>query len=526
MKIKKSSHYIWTMIAALFLLIASCTKDNSRLDSSLPGQVEIALLAITDPPLQKNGGIGTLQSSVVPLKSGKSLSVVKEEDFDNFSWTLSVDRGSASLKSQNPDFRSSHMLLAAVPSSTKTKMDLGKKFRILFYEIANGNEIYHTSEEITVASQRYLITLSPNVTYNWYAYSYNNANSIPLPQNLSSPEIESKTDAPLLYDHGTINTGNEAKIDIAFQHQIAKVEVKVDAREVYANSFSTLQANFDNLPLVTKSFNLKDGMLAAQATTTSNTNTVINFVDDGSAAIKKSTNDIYTAQFTNLPIRFTEISINKTGETVVLIANTSPKTAVIGGFTSDLKYIKRGVVDLKYKGGIIGTNEWTKGILYYDDTDPANPYKISEPFMSRTDHLCNYYWTWNSLMPRSITGNVSGDPAGDPCSMVYPAGSWRTPTSQDFSLLGSAFINSPSSGAAYYNASNGERVYFHEGGTITGSNCNVGNKNDGYFWSIDENNSSRGVALEVDGDAAGVNQLRNRNKTYGFCIKCIRVAAP
>lgn len=524
MKINKSPHYIWTMIAAFVLLILSCTKDNNRSDVSLPGQVEIALLPITDPPLQKNEGVGMLQSSVIPVKSEKPSSGAKEEDFDNFSWALSADRGSESLKSQNSDFKSSYKLLAAVPS--KTKMDLGKKFRILFYEVVNGNEVYQTSEEITVASQRYLITLSPNVTYNWYAYSFNDDNSIPLPQNLSSPEIESRTDAPLLYDHGTINTSNEVKINIAFQHQIAKVEVKVDARAVYANSFSTLQANFDNLPLVTKNFNLKDGMLAAQAINTSNTNAVINFVDDGSAAIKKSTNDIYTAQFTNLPIRFTQISINKTGETVVLIAEASPKTAVIGGFTSDLKYIKRGVVDLKYKGGVIGTNEWTQGILYYDPTDPANPYKISEPFMTRIDHPCNYYWNWNSLLPRSMTGKVASDPAGDPCGQVFPAGSWRTPTEQDFNALGSAFINNPANGAAYYNASNGERVYFHEGGTITGSSCTVGNKNDGYYWSKDQASRSNGIALEVDGDSAGVNKLRDRDKTYGFCIKCIRVMAP
>lgn len=525
MKNQKLSSRLTTTVIALIVLLSGCAKDGKETHSRLPTEVEINLVGIADQPLQNFMSARVQQSSIVQMKSGSTALAIQEEDFDEFSWSLSP--GVAS-----PQLHSSAVKLKGA-AATKTKMAIGKKFRILFYEVANGNEIFRESVEITVASQRYLHTLAAGVTYNWYAYSYDDTQSIPLPSNLNSPDIESRTDAPLLYDSGTVTMtpNTEPRIDIEFEHQIAKVEVKVDGIQVFANSFVTLAAKFDNLPLVTKNFSLKQGTLASQVSSSTIFNGAINFIDDGSPAIKKSTNVVYTAALTSLPILFTNITINKSGQNVVLVASTAPRSAVVNGFSIDPKFIKRAAVDLKYKGGVIGTNEWAQGILYYDPSDPANPYKISEAFMAGTTHSCNYYWNWNTLYPRSVTGaSTTAAQVGDPCSKVYPLGAWRTPTTADFGTLNIAIANNPENGGLYFDASNGERVYFHEAGwaTSTSNPCAIDNTNDGFFWSSNAYSSTQGRALEVDdrGGAGAGNGIVNHPKNYGFCIKCIRAAQP
>ncbi|WP_270088427.1 hypothetical protein [Sphingobacterium sp. SYP-B4668] len=513
------SRHVTMTVIVFTLFFSGCTKEGNKTGNRLPTEVEINVGGIADQPLQNFVSTRVQQSSIVPMKSGSTTSAIQEEDFDEFSWSLSPDVASTQLHASSLKLKGA--------AATKTKMGIGKKFRILFYEVANANEIFRESVEITVASQRYLHTLAAGVTYKWYAYSYDDTQSIPLPSNLNSPDIESRTDAPLLYDQGTITVGAVAdpRIDIEFDHQIAKVEVKVDGLQVFANSFVTLAARFNNLPLVTKNFSLKQGTLASTALTTTNFNGVLNFVDDGSTAVKKSTNVVYTAVLTSMPILFTGITIKKSGTDVVLVDPGTPRNAIVSGFSTDPKFIKRAAVDLKYKGGVIGTNEWSQGILYYDASDPANPYKISEPFNDETEHPCNYYWNWNTLTPRSVTGQSVFN-TGDPCSKVYPLGSWRTPNNADYMSLGSAHLNSPKNGAIYYEAANGEVVRFHQGGWISGSGCNVSNLSDGMYWSILAESANRGYTLEIDGDAQGVNGVTDYAKNIGMCIKCIRSVTP
>ncbi len=524
---KKHIYFLFILFTTGSLTL-SCNKQESAPAMAEAEGVEIIVHGIKDALLQDYNSGAAAKASLIRDGLSSSQSANQQTDFDGFSWELSPESNASATRLQSTSTTASNAgnKSALKAALGRRSMDTGKKFRILFYEVQNGNEVYKTSAEITVSSTRHIEKLFSNVTYKWYAYSYDDASTIPLPSDTDNPQIPTRTNAPLLFDSGTFTTsaGTTSKVDIEFEHQISKVEVKVDAQQMYANSFVTLTANFVALPLVSKSFGLKSGALGTTILNTTTTSETITFAADGSNAIQKSTNALYTAAaLPSFSVNFTNVVYNKTGMNITLISPTLPKLALITGFNSDVKLIKRALVNLKYKGGVIGDKEWAQGILYYDPTDPGNPYKISEPFMTGTTHPCNYYWNWNSLKPRSITGNTTTE-YGDPCREVFPKNSWRTPTRQDFTGLNVAIANVPNNGAVYFDAQNGERVYFHEAGWITNNNCSVSNTNDGMYWSSEAYSTTNGYVLEIDergGTGAG-NEIAHYSKVYGMSIKCVR----
>ncbi|UIR57437.1 hypothetical protein LZQ00_06360 [Sphingobacterium sp. SRCM116780] len=521
-KFTSISVLICLLLTTLFFVSCDKKESNDVNDSNKSGAVSISVNSIKEPMLLTSA-IGDGQSKKASIQ--KTSAVIgstsgTEQDFENFSWSLSPEvtsqpTNSASLNSSGSVKKAAAQFVAGV-----TSMATGKKYRILFYEVQGANQIYRASEEISVSGSRYTLNLASNVTYHWYAYSYNDGNAIPLPSDVNNPVIATRTDAPFLYDEGQITTNatTESMVDIQFEHKISKIEVKVDALQVFANSITSIQANFVNLPLTTQGFGLKTGTLNSPVLSTVNYNNAVTFVNEASPAVKISTNVLYTSTaLTSFQVNFTELTINKSGSTVNLINASNPKAAVIGNFSTSPESLRRGLVTLKYKGGVIGNTEWAQGLLYYDPTDPTNPYKISEPFLTATIHSCNYYWNFNSIYPRSITNQSLAYP-GDPCSKVLPEGTWKTPTVQDFNDLGQGHNSSP--GVCYFNAADGERVYFHENGHIINPGCNVTNTDDGKYWSSESINTNHGSGFEID--ESGFYQIESEIKDFAKGIRCIK----
>lgn len=518
--------FILLVFSNIFLI--GCKKNEAN-DVVTEGNVSINVSHIKDQIILVSNGENDKTTKAVDRNrnSGLAKGLNNEQEFDNFSWALSPDVRS-DINNLGMKGKASVGKKSAAPLSNVPKgMKIGKKYRILFYEVRGGSEIYRESAEITVSNARYTLNLKADVKYRWYAYSYNDEKAISLPADVNNPIIETRTDAPFLYAEGEILTSylSESFIDIQFEHKVSKIELKVDASLMFANSFNNLKANFNKLALTSQGFGLKSGVLATPVLSSVDYNGAIIFKDDISPAIKISVNELYTTNpITNFNVTFSEIRLNKSGSSVNLISSSDPaRTAVIEGFSNSSESLKRGLVTLIYKGAEVGGVEWSKGILYYDPTDNFNKYKISEPFLTRTIHNCNYYWNWNSLYPRSMT-NDETITSGDPCKEVLPKNTWRTPTAQDFRRLNIAVPNNPENGAVYFNGLNNQRVYFHEAGWITNNRCKVSNDNDGMYWSSDSYNNTHGVTLEVDergGTGAG-NRVTDYSKKYGMTIKCIK----
>ena len=516
------------LIALITLCFTACKSEDSVHEQQIAKtQVSFVLNGITDAtegPLLSN-----VQKIASTAKSRTAAPAAKvRESLGNFDWELSAASSNIQHIKKTANVKSSSSALKKV-AATRTSMPNGRKYRILFYELSGGQEIYRHTEEVEVSTNPFTISLAANAQYKWYAYSYNDVNAVPLPTDLSDPTIPTRTNAPLLFDQGQFtNDVATERIEIEFEHKISKIEVMVNGTGVFANSISSLQAKYVNVPLTTHNFSIKSGAVVGNSISTVNSNDAITFSNYGTPAaanIKISTNELYTSTaLAQVSVQFNELTINKTGVNSQLISSSSPRTATIAGFVNPIGNIRRAHVNLLYKGGVIGDKTWAEGNLYYDSTDPSNPYKFADPVSNGQTAACNHYWNWNTELPRSMTG-AALTPVGDPCAKVYPANAWRTPSRADFADLGTAYPNNPENGAVYFNALNGEKVHFHEAGWVIGTNCTVANTNDGIYWSSEQGTATtRGYSLEIDerGGVGAGNEITQYAKTHGLSIRCVR----
>ena len=427
-------------------------------------------------------------------------------------------------------------------------MTAGTGYRILFYEIKSGDEIYFKSDGITAGTTAFSTKLPAQKTYKWYAYSYNQSTVPSLPVDVNNPVIQSRTDAPLLLAAGQISTGTlgspSQHIAITFTHKVAKVRAVIDARGLIATGITSLQANFSNFNLTTHNFNIKSGAaIGSAASSTAVPTNSLSFENIGpteaSTAVKRSTDEYYTSTASvSVSVTVSQLTITRYGSgSSTIVSSGSPKSGTLN-FSTGLPAIKNAKLNF-VQGGTIGGTVWATGNLYYDGTAP-DPFKYrfdSERTQGQTAS-CNYYWQWNSLFPRSVTGGKDyayQNPSyvGDPCSKVYPAGTWKTPSESDFKSLNSSVAqpNSPRNGAIYFTSSSGVRVYFHEAGwleefePVTDSdNCKVNNTNDGHYWSSTSVDSKEARELEVDerGGSNLGNTMMTDDKRMGFSVRCIR----
>lgn len=421
-------------------------------------------------------------------------------------------------------------------------MTSGVKYRIIFYELVNGNEVFFKTEEITAGSTPFSTTIKATKNYKWYAYSYNDFTMPAMVADVNNPIVPSKTDAPLLMASGSISggpyNGPSQHIGIIFKHKVSKVELIIDAANAFATAITVLNANFQNFNLTSHNFNLKTGLTSGPAlSTTPIPSSNLTFESIGAVGFetskKKSSNPYYTStQLASIGFRISTLSILEYGlipQTV--IGPLNPKSGTVN-FTTPLPNVRLASVNVQ-AGAPINGIIWATGNLYYDPlaADPFK-YKFDEPVSSGQIADCNHYWQWNSKLPRSITGGSdyayeNSAYKGDPCAEVYPKGTWKTPSTSDFTSLQTAIANNPRNGAVYFQASNGERVNFHEAGwLVSGSNAcpTPANTNDGLYWSTNSHSTNNGLVLEIDergGTGAG-NEVANYNKRYGMSVRCIR----
>lgn len=152
--------------------------------------------------------------------------------------------------------------------ATTQNMQSGFKYRILVYNKSTG-QLWHTAQ--AVAGTPLSMDVTKGNSYVWYAYSYNNAEDLPEPTNLSDPAIETNISKDLLYAKGEITVAQTAvnqqdnyPINIIFNHRVAQVYVKVDASILadYAN-INSIKVSFDKDNYLKKGvLNLKNDQIS------------------------------------------------------------------------------------------------------------------------------------------------------------------------------------------------------------------------------------------------------------------------
>src|SRR5690606_13834125 len=229
------SRMFYLLLTLLFSssIFSSCSKDR-YVDYSQTSKLSIAVAGVVETKdsyvLSKavNGGRGGLSSNA----NNNDLSFAVDE------FTVEINSQTTSDTEQiNPSHR-----LSSTPNSPSINgnsraavvgMENDVKYRILLFNLSTKK---FERSEIATAGTLLEIDVYKGQEYEWYAYSYNTADHIIAP-DINNPQVESKTDRPLLYANGTV-TANDigaTPININFQHQLAQIKVEVDTRAVYGD---------------------------------------------------------------------------------------------------------------------------------------------------------------------------------------------------------------------------------------------------------------------------------------------------
>lgn len=509
------------LIFIFSLIIFSCNSKNDEMEVSDDDIVslQIGIEGVTDAP------ISNIHASSIKVSNGH----ISEKE------SLIIGDGfvmeSSACEPQSTNFKNNIGSYVSNKSAV-TKLDIGIKLRLLIYEITpSGQEIFKSDIGAAVQGNFYKLSLVKNTKYKFYVYSYNNYDVYPpTPADLDNPVIETSTQYQMLYASGNINVLEvPLHVSILFRHLTSRISVAVDAQSFFANSIVALQANLNDMTLTTHDVDLKTGNLIGGVKSSVISNMPINFgLLDKNPAKMVSTNRIYTSTpFTptsNVSYRINSLIVSKNGANQSLInASTGSSVLSVNGFSGPLSTVFRAYTYI-YPARNIGGDLWASGNLYYDaGLSEDMRYRFAEPLTIQQNENCNYYFSWNSLLPRS----ESSSPAGDPCSLVYPAGKWKTPSESEFlNLIDSSTPTNEGTGAVKFtNLSDARPLIFNQAGWIFGLGCTVTNSSDGQYWTISE--ASLGVLgrmFEVGNEVGGPRvAFDSEAKGIGASIRCIRV---
>jgi len=478
--------------------------------------VKFSITGILEEPVSTiasvSGGIGTNNNTL------NSKSTIEGKDF--------IIEGSIGNSDNNE-----HIKSKIKQAATYTPIPPGIRVRLLIYEIAaDGSEIFKSNLGVPVQQDFFAITLEKNRNYKFYAYSYNSFTTYPpSPANENNPVIITANDNALIYAGGSIALLNDpVHVNVIFRHVTSRISVGVDAQSYFAYEITAININLNNVPLTTHNLDLRTGNLVGNVQTTINSNLSFDFASfENSPAKMLSQNRLYTSStLSGYSYTINSLEVRKNGVNEVLIYNDNPRSITVSGFSRPLTtvYFSRNYI---YPAVNIGNNSWAKGNLYYDlapQLSADKRYRFAEPLTVKQTENCNYYFDWNSLIPRS----ESSSPAGDPCSLVYPVGKWKTPSEEDYQTLiaNSTRSNEGAGAVKFTNISAAQPLVFHQAGWLFGLGCiSATNDTDGQYWTSSQTSlGTLGRIFEIGNETGGPRtEFDSEAKSTGASVRCVRV---
>lgn len=405
------------------LAVTSCNKNKSQTEEVVPdgkNQVIIRISGISDGENIATNGIKS-STSVNKSTNQNSFKLVQGEAFDAIVGVDNQALASSGLKASNGT-RAANTPLA--PTTT---------YSIYFYKKNTDNTYSFVKSVPLTAAAQATIDLA-NGSYRWLAISYNNTEVLPTgttPTALPADALLDINKDVLVASSVTdlsIN-GNSVPLNITFNRVFSEVTVEVNTLGMFAPMTETPTISVTG-PVFTKKINFANGQLALESSTALNL-TKTNFTDENGGAgdsYKKIATFRTAGQTDSLTVNAKvsglkiEIDNNTTRDFGTTQSNQSIKFLPTGGKNQRLLV---GIAEsaLTYSGV-----KWARSNLYYRtggdlNTTPyrfyhTNPYSPdkSESFFSFRGHL-----------PGRLAVSTETNQK-DPCSLVYPAGLWKTPT--------------------------------------------------------------------------------------------------
>ncbi|WP_160366897.1 FISUMP domain-containing protein [Sphingobacteruim zhuxiongii] len=200
--------------------------------------------------------------------------------------------------------------------------------------------------------------------------------------------------------------------------------------------------------------------------------------------------------------------------------------------------------------------DWAYHNLFYNDATKVYGFRhynsnVYEKGVSAGATNSGEYFNWKAAKP----GNAQATGVVDPCTLVYPAGRWRMPTTAEFNTI----VNIPNGTTAAIRKSNARSsdpvryidirlgtgtfppyddytnglpmlmLGYRNVGSESLTNYNTGTTGDAvlYYWTSNETSSTTANYFRVQNSSDSGSLMTILNpatnlKTYGFNIRCVR----
>lgn len=500
------------LLLTSMVFIVSCSKDEQQpLEVAETAMMKVSVAGIEGSDIVVSHPIGKTARSKSTSTDEK---IVKFADFDVATSFIEDGYGEAiSAK-------------AASTSSGKkanTSMNPGVKYRLLLY-LANGQ--FSKSVEITAGTPM-LIPVKSGQKYTWIAYSYNTSDAVTDVVNYANPSIPTSVTKELLYANGQITIssviGANDLLPITFKRKLGRVGVEINAGGIFAKDITQAVISFQDTYFKEGTFNLKTGLVSNFTAPTVQTTLTGTAPESYIRTLYYYTADTATA-IADLRVKLESIKL-KNDRGVEKSYTVNAVFSNIGangiGFIPATGTSHKAAINILQSGIPMGSTIWAPANLYYDALAAVGyRYKFrSEPsniFNTTTviTEMNKEYWQWmpDGLVPYSPSYQpTNSGPHKDPCLQVYPAGTWRMPTSAEFQSLVS---NASASGGVNSTARNRYITFSQAGKSVTfptlgyrqnGNSATITDWNSqstyraiGYYWSSTPETSNDAYYLEID----------------------------
>jgi len=427
---KLTNHFNWKLAGVIFLgtayfLLVGCSKQMNT-DDAIPKKTKISVRVVGIDESIKNAQ-GEAKASA--FSKEVSTNEVAELHFAGFDASLSVDHelgtagGRKMIKSSSRKGASKQVMGAV--------MDPGVKYRLYLYKADNS---FVSSTELTsdVPAE---IEVDQDVSYKWYALSYNNSES-PADINPATPTVTSLSlpaNKDILYDAGTFTvptgpTPIDVPVNIVFDHMVSRIGIELNTMGMFADMTSAV-VSVTGLSTYSGTFDLASGTWGT-LTAAANGIDWADFVNIEEPYADRKIAYVYTpstAAINNLTVTMTDLSLKLDDNNVRSFSALLAATPSVFTFnvTPVVANDHRLLVNLIESPLTVGGVRWGRANLYYQGGH--NPYRFHHTYAHSSDR--NTFFSFKGLVPQSFGVN------GDPCAEVYPAGKWRMPTNNDLMAL-------------------------------------------------------------------------------------------
>ncbi len=427
---EKLTNFNWKLAGVIFLttayfLLVGCSKQMTA-DDGISKKTKISVRVVGIDESIKNAKEEPKASASSKEVSAKE---VAELHFAGFDASLSVDHelgtagGRRMIKSSSRKGASKQVMGAV--------MDPGVKYRLYLYKADNS---FVSSTELTsdVPAE---IEVDQDVSYKWYALSYNNSES-PADINPATPTVTSlalPANKDILYDAGTFSvptgpTPIDVPVNIVFDHMVSRIGIELNTMGMFADMTSAV-VSVTGLSTYSGNFDIASGTWGT-LTAAANGIDWADFVNIEEPYADRKIAYVYTpstAAINNLTVTLTDLSLKLDDNNIRSFSALLAATPSVFTFnvTPVVANDHRLLVDLIESPLTVGGVRWGRANLYYQGGH--NPYRFHHTYAHSSAR--NTFFSFRGLVPESFGVN------GDPCAEVYPAGKWRVPTNNDLMAL-------------------------------------------------------------------------------------------